>query len=113
MDTRSGRLYDLDKPDNEDFRKLAKALGDLETARHMVPVAKVHPAQAKAGKIGRNALCPCGSGKKFKACCMGRAASSAERRELAEAIRAKAEELDAKEVTAGLDPLDFTGETEA
>jgi methionyl aminopeptidase len=26
----------------------------------------------KPTKIGRNALCPCGSGKKFKRCCMGK-----------------------------------------
>jgi methionyl aminopeptidase len=26
----------------------------------------------KPTKIGRNALCPCGSGKKFKKCCMGK-----------------------------------------
>lgn len=24
-----------------------------------------------SGKIGRNSLCPCGSGKKFKKCCLG------------------------------------------
>jgi uncharacterized protein YecA (UPF0149 family) len=23
-------------------------------------------------KIGRNELCPCGSGKKYKKCCMGK-----------------------------------------
>ena len=26
----------------------------------------------KKRKIGRNELCPCGSGKKFKKCCLGR-----------------------------------------
>ena len=26
-------------------------------------------AGAKAGKVGRNSPCPCGSGKKFKKCC--------------------------------------------
>jgi preprotein translocase subunit SecA len=25
--------------------------------------------QAKASKVGRNDLCPCGSGKKYKMCC--------------------------------------------
>jgi uncharacterized protein YecA (UPF0149 family) len=25
--------------------------------------------QAPAAKVGRNDLCPCGSGKKFKKCC--------------------------------------------
>lgn len=29
------------------------------------------PAKARPGKgIGRNSPCPCGSGKKYKACCM-------------------------------------------
>jgi hypothetical protein len=27
---------------------------------------------AAAGKIGRNAWCPCGSGKKYKRCCLAR-----------------------------------------
>jgi hypothetical protein len=27
------------------------------------------PARAKSGKVGRNDLCPCGSGIKFKKCC--------------------------------------------
>ncbi len=30
---------------------------------------KPRPAQRKAKKIGRNAPCPCGSGKKYKKCC--------------------------------------------
>jgi preprotein translocase subunit SecA len=30
---------------------------------------KPKPAQRKAKKIGRNAPCPCGSGKKYKKCC--------------------------------------------
>lgn len=29
------------------------------------------PNRLKAGKIGRNDPCPCGSGKKFKKCCAG------------------------------------------
>ncbi|MGH9904241.1 MAG: SEC-C metal-binding domain-containing protein, partial [Pyrinomonadaceae bacterium] len=27
-------------------------------------------------KIGRNAPCPCGSGKKYKLCCLGRPVSN-------------------------------------
>lgn len=30
------------------------------------PVVRQHP------KVGRNDPCPCGSGKKFKKCCMGK-----------------------------------------
>jgi hypothetical protein len=40
-----------------------------------VPEARVQQSrdghQAKGGKIGRNAPCPCGSGKKYKRCCGG------------------------------------------
>jgi hypothetical protein len=28
---------------------------------------------ASESKLGRNAACPCGSGKKFKQCCLGKA----------------------------------------
>jgi len=31
-----------------------------------------HPLNAKGGKSGRNDPCPCGSGKKYKRCCLGR-----------------------------------------
>jgi preprotein translocase subunit SecA len=32
------------------------------------PQASLPPASRAAPKIGRNDLCPCGSGKKFKKC---------------------------------------------
>ena len=32
-------------------------------------VSKPATAQAKSDKVGRNDLCPCGSGKKYKSCC--------------------------------------------
>lgn len=28
------------------------------------------PAQVRSGRVGRNELCPCKSGKKFKKCCL-------------------------------------------
>ena len=31
--------------------------------------AKKKPATRSDKKVGRNALCPCGSGKKYKKCC--------------------------------------------
>ena len=31
--------------------------------------ARHHPMRSTAGKVGRNAPCPCGSGKKYKKCC--------------------------------------------
>lgn len=35
----------------------------------MVPVVPSY-AQLTRGRIGRNERCPCGSGKKFKKCCL-------------------------------------------
>lgn len=32
------------------------------------------PIKREAPKVGRNDLCPCGSGRKFKACCLGKKA---------------------------------------
>ncbi len=37
-----------------------------------MPMADVIPFQRDKPKIGRNAPCPCGSGKKFKNCCLGK-----------------------------------------
>lgn len=36
------------------------------------PMGEVVPFRREKEKIGRNAPCPCGSGKKFKQCCMGK-----------------------------------------
>ncbi len=46
--------FEPDKP--EDISDLEKALNP-------------QPQPQKSEKIGRNAPCPCGSGKKFKKCC--------------------------------------------
>jgi preprotein translocase subunit SecA len=37
---------------------------------------KPEPVRNLGKKVGRNDPCPCGSGKKFKACCMRKAANS-------------------------------------
>jgi preprotein translocase subunit SecA len=37
-----------------------------ESAQQSVPPQR--PSQSAAPKVGRNDLCPCGSGKKFKKC---------------------------------------------
>jgi uncharacterized protein YecA (UPF0149 family) len=36
----------------------------------------VHGDKALMEKLGRNDPCPCGSGKKFKACCMRKGADA-------------------------------------
>ena len=34
------------------------------------PISPVVPVKREEGKVGRNDPCPCGSGSKFKRCCM-------------------------------------------
>ena len=42
---------------------------DIETRRRMYREQRDSTTIRKDAKIGRNDLCPCGSGKKFKKCC--------------------------------------------
>ena len=52
-------------------RKMAAASGvkvDVENMKAVMP--KITGTLAKDHKIGRNEPCPCGSGKKYKNCCM-------------------------------------------
>ena len=61
-----------------DFRELyLKELSadDLDRLRDDAEVLKAKRVQktiSESGKIGRNSPCPCGSGRKFKNCCMNR-----------------------------------------
>lgn len=41
-------------------------------AKNFANALPVQPAPKKAAKIGRNEPCPCGSGKKYKKCCLGK-----------------------------------------
>jgi len=34
------------------------------------PKGKIQPLVRRGKKVGRNDLCPCGSGKKYKYCCL-------------------------------------------
>jgi len=49
--------------------QLEKYAGIIPSHIKMMGIAPT-PAQLKRGKIGRNELCGCGSGKKFKKCCL-------------------------------------------
>ena len=42
---------------------------DQKKQKRKTPVIVQSPHKSKAEKIGRNAPCPCGSGKKYKKCC--------------------------------------------
>jgi len=64
MDTRDGRIYTA--TDDKEFERLM-------ANKFMKPmVVPPTPSQLdrKPPKVGRNEPCPCGSGKKFKKCCL-------------------------------------------
>jgi len=69
MDTHTGRLYD--------DKELAALKAELRNAG-IIPepdrFRKVRPTKRQMSRhpprVGRNDLCPCGSGEKFKRCCM-------------------------------------------
>ena len=49
--------------------KIGQALGTTRRADRDQPMRSDRPA--RSAKVGRNAPCPCGSGKKYKRCCGG------------------------------------------
>jgi len=52
---------------------IAEMLLKVELKGQSIPVQKPRPIEEKRqGKIGRNDPCPCGSGKKWKKCCMNK-----------------------------------------
>jgi uncharacterized protein YecA (UPF0149 family) len=46
--------------------------GTTAATEPVLPAAKPAPAPPPKLNVGRNEPCPCGSGKKFKRCCLGR-----------------------------------------
>lgn len=75
-------LYGLDRSKEKPDPKLFEELGDspgidsLPASRSNV-VASGFTARRSTPKVGRNDLCPCGSGKKYKKCCEARERSQA------------------------------------
>jgi hypothetical protein len=71
------RIWEQDRPQRERFLSLLDAaLGRMDLETSPVPGARtlrseVQPPRA-VGKVGRNAPCPCGSGLKYKKCCLGK-----------------------------------------
>ena len=65
MDTRTGEIFELDE--------LKKHLTVKEFEENYIEM-KVAPTQKqlkrRPPKVGRNELCPCGSGLKLKKCCL-------------------------------------------
>jgi uncharacterized protein len=66
VDTHTGHIYP-----NDTIQQLI-ASGALDQTRFRPMVLPPTPAQMerKPPRIGRNDPCPCGSGKKFKRCCL-------------------------------------------
>lgn len=52
-------------------RLLAAYVGALDESFTATATGKPKPFERPGSKIGRNDPCPCGSGKKYKKCCMG------------------------------------------
>ncbi len=61
MDVRNGRIYSMTETI------------EWPTAQWLREM-KVPPSQKqlRRGRVGRNDPCPCGSGRKFKKCCLGK-----------------------------------------
>jgi len=64
MDDRNGRLY-TEAEARELMRRDSEARSHL---KQVIPNAR--QLGRRPPKIGRNDPCPCGSGKKFKKCCL-------------------------------------------
>lgn len=47
-------------------------IGQLKIEADQLRRSRIDKALDSSGKIGRNELCPCGSGRKYKHCCLGR-----------------------------------------
>jgi HEAT repeat protein len=71
------RIFAMDQPKRDRLTALLEhAVGQADLETSAVPGARalltgVRPARA-ARKVGRNDPCPCGSGKKYKKCCLGK-----------------------------------------
>jgi len=58
--------------DDERFRRIHRVMCKLLDAKGIRTIGPAPPKGHNMGsnKIGRNAPCPCGSGKKYKKCCL-------------------------------------------
>ena len=63
MDTRTGNIYTQEQVD-------AMAEKDKIHIKQMVRRPTKQQTIRKPPRVGRNEPCPCGSGKKFKRCCL-------------------------------------------
>ncbi len=73
MDTRDGEIFNFGK--KEDLERLVKkAMKEQKSPLEFMIKMKEEPTEKQLArrppKVGRNEPCPCGSGKKFKKCCL-------------------------------------------
>ena len=54
------------------FRKFAELVNAGEPTEKLMEIVRAADAKSFVRQAGRNDPCPCGSGKKYKRCCMGR-----------------------------------------
>ncbi len=68
------RLFSVQVVTEDSVEKMEKKEEQKEKQIQNQPTGKEEkgPAKRVAPKVGRNDPCPCGSGKKFKKCCMGK-----------------------------------------
>lgn len=70
MDKKSAETASPEQAENADANKQLDKLMKAPTSIDMVTNNTEHTTAKKKGKVvGRNDLCPCGSGKKYKNCC--------------------------------------------
>lgn len=72
MDTRTGNIIPEDFVKEMQDLARAEKIGALQDRLKEIKEMALPPTveQAVSMKIGRNNPCPCGSGKKFKKCCL-------------------------------------------
>ena len=65
MDTRNGNIYDFE---SEEFMDVMSNIEGHLREMTIPPTEK--QMKRNPPRVGRNEPCPCGSGKKFKKCCL-------------------------------------------
>ncbi|XP_076892184.1 uncharacterized protein LOC143543840 [Bidens hawaiensis] len=53
----------------EEGKPMPKSLAEVQKLMGTTPMDVANSSMAKSGQISRNALCPCGSKKRYKRCC--------------------------------------------
>jgi len=68
MDRETGRIHDMESA--EFMRRVEKAPEIRQRMMEMLVPPTEKQMARRPPKVGRNETCPCGSGMKFKKCCL-------------------------------------------